>query len=405
MCEARLGWHVHAPALPLILSALLLCGCVKEPPKQQYTRPLYCAPGQTGRCVECKHQVLCSRYGLCAFKGPYQCTAGSDAECKQSKTCRRNGKCTKIYGRCDIESDDDCKRSRLCERKGRCTAGKPYPWSVECVACRDTDCQQSRDCKRKGKCFAQGLRCVAKRNATQTGPPKACIPKPAPPTPVSAPKPLGQARLEVRLKKGLAPCVLRFVGSITEQSDGFGIFGVSRIEVEESQHCAADVLLDSKQGGSLVGGGLPKLDTVVDRRSGTAERWMLHDLDFDGYLDLAIHHHMRSGHSDFRHWVYRPKTRKLVPIPTLDALWSPRFDATTRTVSSARRVSPRVYMVQKHRWFSGKLEVVFKEIRYNGQAPNGQPLPAGHVHTTRWERKLGVLVKTFDAVVVISLKP
>ncbi len=390
-------------ALPLVFAALTLWGCPSFKPHEPFTGRRYCPPGQTDGCRQCARLGNCTKYGLCAYKGPFQCKAGSDADCQQSRLCKRKGNCTNVDGGCRIKTSDDCRRSRLCKRNGRCTAVEGEFFGFECAACQDEDCRPSRDCKRDGKCFAQDTKCVAQADESRPKA-KACLPKPVPKKAArpAEPKLLEQVRVAVQLKEGLTPCVLRFVGSIKEWSGSFSIYAITRIEVEESEHCAADVVLDASEYGSLAGNSIPKLD-VAARRS--ASRGMLKDLNFDGYLDLAFFCLRLRNYFKYRNWVFEPKTRKFVPLTVADELRSPEFDPKTQTVSSGGRIAGRSRLLRKHRWIGGKLVEFFKEITHNERDPKGNPLPPGHAHVTRWELQGGALTKTFDGVVVISLKP
>lgn len=117
--------------------------------------------------------------------------------------------------------------------------------------------------------------------------------------PEPEPEPSPVVRASFALRAGLAPCRFVFragVGS-TVDADRF-LMSISRIELEASEVCAAQVVYDAEAEmkaapdralEALEGGLLPnpgKLAAAAALRKGPDPNFV--DANFDGYLDLAV---------------------------------------------------------------------------------------------------------------------
>lgn len=74
---------------------------------------------------------LCRLVGLCTADvdggfppGEAPCVAGTDAHCRASLLCQREGLCVVANGRCVAGSEADCQESRACAERRRCKLGK-----------------------------------------------------------------------------------------------------------------------------------------------------------------------------------------------------------------------------------------------------------------------------------------
>jgi hypothetical protein len=107
---------------------------------------------QTYKTIECRGRGdTCKREGLCTGEGK-RCMAADDADCKGSKVCAQEARCTAKIGSCVIGSAEDCKA--LCTQFGRCTFK-----DNKCVAGSDDDCKASEACTKYGKCTASAGNC------------------------------------------------------------------------------------------------------------------------------------------------------------------------------------------------------------------------------------------------------
>jgi hypothetical protein len=79
----------------------------------------------------------------------------TDASCQAAPECAELGACMgKLFlFRCNVGSDADCKRSETCKREGNC---KAIEWEdgkyLDCGPGSDLDCLQSEYCKKDGFC-------------------------------------------------------------------------------------------------------------------------------------------------------------------------------------------------------------------------------------------------------------
>ncbi len=105
-----------------------------------------------GKCVKKDKESLeyYRRYGVC---GPLRCVVTS-ADCKQSRVCADDGRCTLKKDRCVVGSNADCKLSRDCAEGGQCTFK-----DGRCIATTNAECKGSRRCKERGACFLWRTSC------------------------------------------------------------------------------------------------------------------------------------------------------------------------------------------------------------------------------------------------------
>lgn len=104
-----------------------------------------------GRCVarsddDCRRSDHCRWEGRCSLQDDYCVATGDD--CLATRACKSISYCLAEDGRCTRgRGDDYCRQSRLCKKLGRCAWG-----SYACVASSDEDCRQSEVCGRYGWC-------------------------------------------------------------------------------------------------------------------------------------------------------------------------------------------------------------------------------------------------------------
>ena len=108
--------------------------------------------------ADCRGSSDCKRRGLCRFdKDDVSCAAGpSSADCHKDTGCSWRGECTWNGSSCAPGDLSDCKRSRDCRSDGRCSIGK----DGVCAALHDDDCAASAGCRKYGMCLADGGRCL-----------------------------------------------------------------------------------------------------------------------------------------------------------------------------------------------------------------------------------------------------
>ncbi len=121
-----------------------------------------------GQCVPCNQGADCAEKGLCS-QNPLNnsvqaCIAGTNAECKTSRVCRLEGKCSALRGVCVANTNPECQNSEECKLLGYCTActldSQCTARVFFCVA-GTSDCPQSQACQSKGECgLSADLKCV-----------------------------------------------------------------------------------------------------------------------------------------------------------------------------------------------------------------------------------------------------
>lgn len=260
--------------------------------------------------------------------------------------------------------------------------------------------------------------------APAPAPPRASAEIPPPPPPATAPavdagssdapgdaapeaEPEPIVRGSFALRKGLAPCKFVFRAGVGSQNaNGRYLMGISRIETEASEVCAAHVVYDAESErkrdpdalDALEGGFLPdpgKLDAARAEPEGPEPVFV--DANFDGYLDLAVGAVSGAYNRSSRFWLYDPASKRFVPSNELEALLMPRFDAAKKRVKAGGRAGGPVYVGSEHEWVGGKLETVWSETTYLGETPQGQPLPKGfRSWKVRYERRGGTQKKVHD---------
>lgn len=122
-----------------------------------------------GKCVACNQGKECAEKGLCSqnpIRNSVQaCIAGTNAECKTSRVCRIEGKCTALRGVCVANTNPECQNSEECKLLGNCTActlGSQCTQRVFYCVAGPTDCPQSDACQSKGHCgLSADLKCVS----------------------------------------------------------------------------------------------------------------------------------------------------------------------------------------------------------------------------------------------------
>lgn len=226
------------------------------------------------------------------------------------------------------------------------------------------------------------------------------------------PEDVAIARVPVALGPGPASCTLVFEASQASEADThWTIVSIHRIRVEPGEGCVEAVLFDEERdrptdpdepSGPLEAALVPKpgkLDAFVAEMSdgpGSA----LVDVNFDGYLDLRVLRMSGNYTSTFRFWTYDPVSRAFASSLELDALFSPDFDASARTVSEGGRASGSMYFSATYQWIAGKLEPMTKVTTWLGEKPDGTPLPRGfHRWELRFGRKNGTYQRVFEGPV------
>jgi hypothetical protein len=102
----------------------------------------------------CKDSAACANDGRCAAANGV-CRAESDTDCAQSRVCKDSGKCSAVGGSCEVTSDADCRQSEPCKQRGECTTV-----DGACRATSDADCKTNDVCKNLGLCRAIDGVCV-----------------------------------------------------------------------------------------------------------------------------------------------------------------------------------------------------------------------------------------------------
>lgn len=215
-------------------------------------------------------------------------------------------------------------------------------------------------------------------------------------------------RESLALRADLPPCKLVFHAGVGGQSEiGRYLMGISRIEVEASESCAAHVVYDGAseaqtapdtQAGSLEGGLLPapgKLDAAKAQTEGPPPMFV--DANFDGYLDLTAVEMSGAYNQSFRFWLFDPTKKRFVESKELEALLMARFDEKRKRVEAGGRAGGPVYVGSEHEWVNGKLQTVWEETTTLGETPKGKPLPKGFTSwRVRYERRGGAMKKVAD---------
>ncbi len=69
----------------------------------------------------CRAAEICADLGMCTAGLDGQCKAGDDVECRRARTCKEDGRCSAVNGRCQPKSDAECAQSSVaCGREKRC---------------------------------------------------------------------------------------------------------------------------------------------------------------------------------------------------------------------------------------------------------------------------------------------
>jgi len=123
-----------------------------------------------------KYAANCAGYGECSWDQG-KCVVGGPDDCKTSKGCMADAKCTFDDGtkKCKVGGDADCKSSEFCTKLKRCKydakTDKCVPGSTEeCKA--QTDCKAAAVCTyddESGKCIVTARDCKASVMCEQFG--------------------------------------------------------------------------------------------------------------------------------------------------------------------------------------------------------------------------------------------
>lgn len=222
------------------------------------------------------------------------------------------------------------------------------------------------------------------------------------------PEPEPIVRASFALRAGLAPCRFVFRAGVGSTVDvGRYLMSISRIELEASEVCAAQVVYDAEAEmkaapdralEALEGGLLPnpgKLAAAAALREGPDPVFV--DANFDGYLDLAVGAASGAYNRSSRYWLFEPSTKRFVQSAELEELLMPSFDAKRKRIKAGGRAGGPVYVSSEHEWVSGKLETVWSQTTYLGETPTGKPLPKGfREYRVRYERRGKRQKKVFD---------
>lgn len=94
--------------------------------------------------------AACAGYGECTWKDG-KCAVGGADDCKASKGCSENAKCSFDEGtkKCKIGGDADCKQSEFCTKLKRC---KHDAKTDKCVPGSTEECKAQTDCKAAAVC-------------------------------------------------------------------------------------------------------------------------------------------------------------------------------------------------------------------------------------------------------------
>jgi len=219
-------------------------------------------------------------------------------------------------------------------------------------------------------------------------------------------------RLSLQIVPREPPCAVGFHGDrLVEDSSSRTVSGIDRIWVEESPTCAAAVVFDLETAlktqpddfwEALEGGWLPKTDRSGLVATADPDRGppLLHDMNFDGALDIDVVLSTGAYNQGHVYWLFDPKSRSFVRNQELAGLIWPIFDATKQEIRAGGRIGGPSYIDGRYQWIAGKLETMFEEITDLGVDPNGDPLPPGHSkYITRHERQGGKLVEVFNGPV------
>lgn len=258
------------------------------------------------------------------------------------------------------------------------------------------------------------MRAVASVSPTQAPTPDS-VPVPTPEDagadavePAREPEPAPVVRASFALRAGLAPCRFVFRAGVGSTVDvGRYLMSISRIELEASEVCAAQVVYDAEAEmkaapdralEALESGLLPnpgKLAAAAGLREGPDPIFV--DANFDGYLDLAVGAASGAYNRSSRYWLFEPSTKRFVQSAELEELLMPSFDAKRKRIKAGGRAGGPVYVSSEHEWVSGKLETVFSQTTYLGETPTGKPLPRGfREYRVRYERRGKAQKKVFD---------
>lgn len=97
---------------------------------------------------------LASRLPGCTTDGT--CVALNDEDCRASRVCALEGRCTARDGVCVAVEDEDCAGTELCAELGRCTLT-----AAGCRAVTPADCEASTACHGWGDCGVARGACVS----------------------------------------------------------------------------------------------------------------------------------------------------------------------------------------------------------------------------------------------------
>jgi hypothetical protein len=114
--------------LGLLLSTLALVGCrdscqSSEVCRLQGTCKSLALPDGRSVCIassddECRQSVSCKDEGRCTWDGRTGCQAIDPTDCKSASVCIVAGQCTVVNGECKATSQRDCEKSSLCSGCG-----------------------------------------------------------------------------------------------------------------------------------------------------------------------------------------------------------------------------------------------------------------------------------------------
>lgn len=226
--------------------------------------------------------------------------------------------------------------------------------------------------------------------------------------PEPEPEPAPVVRASFALRAGLAPCRFVFRAGVGSTVDaGRFLMSISRIELEASEACAAQVVYDAKAEmkaapdralDALEGGLLPnpgKLAAAAALQEGPDPIFV--DANFDSYLDLAVGAASGAYNRSSRYWLFEASNKRFVQSAELEELLMPRFDPKRRRIKAGGRAGGPVYVNSEHEWVKGKLETVWSQTTYLGETPEGKPLPKGFSsYRVRYERRGSAQKKVFD---------
>ncbi len=218
-----------------------------------------------------------------------------------------------------------------------------------------------------------------------------------------------ELRLLVEIAPTEPPCTIVFRGGLpTADNSSRWMYGIDRIWVEESPTCAAAVVFDLETAlatepddvfAALEGGWVPKTDdraglvATADPDRGPP---LLHDMNFDGALDIDVVQTAGAYNQSHVYWLFDPESRTFVRNRKLSGLIGPTFDLAKQEIRAGGRIGGSAYVDGRYQWIAGKLEAMSEEVTHLGVNPKGDPLPPGHSrYVTRHERRGGKLVEEF----------